>query len=462
MRQAATLLLILAVLLGAAWLGGELKKNADLDHERSELVARRNDLARERDALKRNAEAQIRKAASTLRILRVDLEQSRAERALLWEANVWTRKVPLSEAWQSIRLLDARILAAQQTLDAADRVHLSTRRQFDARAAQAEEAFNALGRAIGDKERALKAGYVGRVQALAWKAFPLAISILVGILLIPVGIKLVFYFLIAPWVARQAPIHLLPDASGRIFSPSAPSGNAKDSGRMSEVSMPVVLDTGQELLVQSDYLQSTSRQAEKSTRWFLNKALPFASLLSGLVMLTRVGPAGSEPVVISPVRDALNEVGIIELAEGAAFVCQARSLAGVVQAAGHPVRITRHWRLASLQAWLTLQLRFLVFHGPCRLILKGCRGIRIESPGSGRLINQAATLGYSANLKVANIRCETFVSYWTGKEDLFNDLFTGENGVYVYEEMPDLKRKTGITGRGLEGFSDAVLKVFGV
>lgn len=461
-RQAVALLLILAVLLTAAWIGGELKKNAELADERSELVARRDQLTRAREALKRDAGTQIRKAESTLRILRVDLEELRAERAMVWDANVWTRKVPLSEAWQSIRLLDARILAAQTAVDAADRLHASARRQLDTRVAQAQQEINALGSAISARERALEQGYVGRVQSLVRKELPFAISILVGILLIPIGIKVVLYFLVAPWVARQPPIQLLPQASGRAFAPFALAAEAGDAGRMSAVSVPVVPGEGQELLVQSDYLQSTSRQAGKSTRWLLNKALPFASLLSGLFMLTRVGPAGAEPIVISPVKDALNEVGILELEEGAAFVCHARSLAGVVQEADHPVRITRHWRLGSLQAWLTLQLRFLVFHGPCRLILKGCRGIRIESPGTGRLINQAATLGYSANLKVANIRCETFLSYWTGKEDLFNDLFTGEGGVYVYEGMPGLKRRTGITGRGLEGFSDAVLKVFGV
>ena len=194
----------------------------------------------------------------------------------------------------------------------------------------------------------------------------------------------------------------------------------------------------------------------------LNARFPFASVLSGMYMLTRVGPARSEPVVISATKDPLSEVGIIDLAQGAAFVCQPRSLAAVIQDSKNPIRITRHWRLGSLQSWLTLQLRFLVFHGPGQLVMKGCRGIRIESAGGGRLINQSATLGFSANLDYANTRCETFVSYWSGKEDLFNDLFTGESGVYVYEEMPDLKRTTGIIGRGLDGFTDAVLKVFGV
>ena len=194
----------------------------------------------------------------------------------------------------------------------------------------------------------------------------------------------------------------------------------------------------------------------------LNARFPFASVLSGMYMLTRVGPARSEPVVISATKDPLSEVGIIDLAQGAAFVCQPRSLAAVIQDSKNPIRITRHWRLGSLQSWLTLQLRFLVFHGPGQLVMKGCHGIRIESAGGGRLINQSATLGFSANLDYANTRCETFVSYWSGKEDLFNDLFTGESGVYVYEEMPDLKRTTGIIGRGLDGFTDAVLKVFGV
>jgi hypothetical protein len=107
-------------------------------------------------------------------------------------------------------------------------------------------------------------------------------------------------------------------------------------------------------------------------------------------------------------------------------------------------------------------LRFLVFHGPCKLIVKGFSGVRVEKAGSGRVINQAATLGFSANLEYRNTRCETFYSYWTGVDDLFNDQFDGADGFLFYEVVPGLGRKTGITGRGLEGFVDSVLKVFGV
>jgi hypothetical protein len=90
--------------------------------------------------------------------------------------------------------------------------------------------------------------------------------------------------------------------------------------------------------------------------------------------------------------------------------------------------------------------------------------VRVEAPdpGSARIVNQSATIGFSANLDYSNARCETFVSYLRGKEDLFNDVFAGGPGRFVYEEMPGGTRTVGLTGRGLEGFVDATLKVFGV
>lgn len=113
-------------------------------------------------------------------------------------------------------------------------------------------------------------------------------------------------------------------------------------------------------------------------------------------------------------------------------------------------------------AWLTLQLRYLVFHGPAQLLIKGCRGIRVERAGSGRRINQAATIGFSANVEYSTSRCETFASYLMGNQELLNDGFSGEVGFYVYEELPNYGRRSGIAGRGLEGLTDSVLKVFGV
>lgn len=288
------------------------------------------------------------------------------------------------------------------------------------------------------------------------KSLPLALAVLAGILLMPFLIRAFFYFVLAPLASRLPPIRILPNERAPPIAPSPPSS----------VSVAIDVAPGQELLVQPGFLQSSSQPARKETKWFLNPRLPFASIASGMFALTRVRPEGDTltHVVVSSQDDPLGEVGAIELPEGAAMVIQPRSLAAIVKPEGVPVAITRHWRLGSLHAWLTLQLRYLVFHGPCRLILKGCRGVRAEEPrpAQPRLINQAATLGFSANLDYKTVRCETFVPYLRGREELFNDLFAGGPGRYVYEEMPAKGGGRGMSGRGLEGFTDAVLKAFGI
>ncbi|MBE0614562.1 MAG: hypothetical protein IH604_12905 [Burkholderiales bacterium] len=461
LRQAATLLLILAVLIAGVWLQDGLKNVVDLQGDRATLVARMEALSQQIQAQTRDAAARTKKAAFAVQHMGSILEQARAERQQLRDAHPLARNIPLSEAWIEITLLDQAIASYQEIVDRQTRSIATWKNELNAQVAQNQGGIGQLRKQIAEVDDKLKQDYFARLITVIGQKLPIALGVLLGVLLVPIGIKVFFYFVIAPWAAARPPIRLLPAASGSIRSPSATIA-AGGRGKMSAVSLPVVLAANQELLIQPEYLQSTALQAEKKTRWLLNARIPFSSLLSGMYMLTRVGPAGTAPVVISATKDPLSEVGIIELAEGAAFVCQPRSLAAVIQESDRPIRITRHWRLGSLQAWLTLQLRFLVFHGPGQLVMKGCRGIRIESAGGGRLINQAATLGFSANLDYANTRCETFVSYWSGKEDLFNDLFTGAAGVYVYEEMPDLKRKGGITGRGLEGFSDGLLKVFGV
>ncbi len=462
LRQSATLLFILAVLIAAVWLQDGLKNVAELNSDRAGLVARMQMLSQQIEARTRNAAERTKKAAFAVGHMGSILEQARAERQKLWDAHPWARKIPLSEAWIEIRLLDQAIASYQEIIDRQTGLIGSWKSELNTLVTQNQGEIGQIHEQIAQVDDKLNKNYVARLITVAGQKLPIALGILLGLIFVPIGIKLFFYFVVAPWATARPPIRLLPAASGGVSSPSTAAIAADGRGKMSAVSLPVVLAEDQELLIQPEYLQSTSLRARKRTKWLLNARFPFSSLLSGMYMLTRVGPAGAEAVVISATKDPLSEVGIIELAQGAAFVCQPRSLAAVIQDRKNPIRITRHWRLGSLQAWLTLQLRFLVFHGPGQLVMKGCRGIRIESAGGGRLINQAATLGFSANLDYANTRCETFVSYWSGKEDLFNDLFTGDSGVYVYEEMPDLKRTTGITGRGLEGFTDAVLKVFGV
>ena len=96
----------------------------------------------------------------------------------------------------------------------------------------------------------------------------------------------------------------------------------------------------------------------------------------------------------------------------------------------------------------------------------------MEPATGGRAINQAATIAFSANLPYSTRRCETFAAYLLGQQELLNDCFGSERGAganqprdagyVVYQEMPHADRKAGITGRGLQGLTDSVLRVLGV
>lgn len=305
-------------------------------------------------------------------------------------------------------------------------------------------------------EKVIHGDWWNRFLVKVGEALPSALIILAGVVLTPWLIKAFLYFLVAPLASRIIPVRILPLA----IPPDPPRPG------ISAVSIPIEVAPGQELLVHGDFLQSTDLPARKRTQLFLNRSLPLTSIAAGMAMLTAIRPNGekSARVVVSSTKDPFGEVALLEIPTAAAIVVHPRALAGILKPADGSVQVTRHWRLVSLHSWITFQLRYLAFHGPCTLILKGCRGVRTESPDpeAPRLLNQSATIGFSAHLDYSNTRCETFWSYFTGKEELFNDLFAGKSGVYVYEEMPDARRKTGLSGRGLEGILDAVLKAFGV
>lgn len=460
--KVVTFLLILSVLVAGAWIKNELKTLKVLSDERGVLVAMKDKLVvqiSEAEAKASSEFAQLTKTQLGLQNQVKNLEQNRAS---IFDDFPVAVRVPFTSPWKNVQLYNAQIDIANAAITASKSVQASVTKELNTVKTRINAEIAELQMQIGDNEERRKGGYVGQVLTVIYRDFPMALFILAGVILTPIGIKVFFYFVVAPWATGRQPIRILPEASGDISSKSGNQKSDTEHGSMSAISQVIVLGENQELIIQPEFLQSTSHRTKKKTKWLLNSSFPFASVLSGMYMLTRVHPHGSDPVVISATKDSYSEVGILDLSDGSAFVCQPRALVGVIQDRTKPVRITRHWRLGSLQSWLTLQLRFLAFHGPGQLVMKGCRGIRIESAGTGRLINQAATMGFSANIDYGNTRCETFVSYWSGKEDLFNDLFTGSRGVYVYEETPSLSRHSGVTGRGLEGLTDALLKVFGV
>jgi len=329
----------------------------------------------------------------------------------------------------------------------------TARHRFEVRREQIDQALGPLYDAIHSSEQRNLGSWVRKSRDLVKSVLPAALLVLAAILLVPPLVKALFYFVLAPLASRRPPVFVLPGASGAIDLPA---------GGPSAVSVAIEVGAGEELLVHPEYLQSSPAGAAKDTKWLLDWSYPFSSLAAGMAALVRIRAAQPETVVISGTRDPLSEVAILGLPAGSAVVLRPRSLVAVAGRRTEPLRITTHWRLRSLHAWLTLQLRYVVFHGPARLVVKGCRGVRVEKAGAGRRINQAATMGFSANLAYSTTRCDTFAAYLMGEQELFNDSFAGVGGFCIYEEMPHPGARAGVTGRGLEGLTDSMLKAFGL
>ncbi|MDI3293932.1 hypothetical protein [Janthinobacterium tructae] len=313
--------------------------------------------------------------------------------------------------------------------------------------------------AIATSEAQLARNWIARWRAPVLEVVPTAALLVLSAIFLPVAIKAFFYFVLAPLAARLPPLSIARELQAGDASLPLPP---QDESRISAVSQALLLQPGQQMLIHPAYLQSSPVSSTKRTQWLLDWRFPFTSLAAGMVALTRLHSDVPASVTISASDDPLLEIAVVHLPAGSALVFQPRGLVGLICDANQPLAISSHWRLGSLHAWLTLQLRFIVFRGPVTLIVRGCRGVRLERAGQGRAISQSATLGFSTDVLYSTMRSETFLPYLRGQQALLNDRFDGDNGVYLYEETPRHGKQPGKVGSWFEGFSDAILKVFGI
>lgn len=276
-----------------------------------------------------------------------------------------------------------------------------------------------------------------------------ALLALIAITLTPFIYRTIAYYALAPLAARWPPMRFAPVDAAPPQPVATPSA----------ISVAITLGEHEEALVRQDYLQSSSLQGAKRTRWLLDWRHPLSSLASGMRFLTAIRGHG-ERVTVSAVKDPFAELAILTVPQGSACVVRPSALAAVVETAGKPVQITAHWRILSLPAWLTWQWRYLAFHGPARLVVKGGRGVRIEAAERGRIVGEGQIVGFSTDLAYAVIRSETFWPYFFGREALLKDKVEAGAGVLLIEEAP-LAGRSGIR-RGFDGMIDALLKVGGV
>jgi hypothetical protein len=272
-----------------------------------------------------------------------------------------------------------------------------------------------------NKFKKIKEGIPGQVATV----LPSALWFLLGMILAPIGFKTFAYYGVAPLATRLFDVRLHPSMSGelKVLSPN-------------NHLQRIVLKKGEEFLFDPALLRSAPDDAHKSTKYVIDWSMPFTSIAAGMYFLTRIesNREGTVTVYCDNI-DGGNSIKmtVLEIPENSSLVLQPRCLAGIVQDTNHPIRITRHWRLGNLSSWLTLQLRYIVFHGPVKLVLKGNNGIEVDPSDAGTSLNQVATLGFSANLGYSVSRCETFYAYYSGKNALFNDRFSSGPGFYLHE-----------------------------
>lgn len=370
----------------------------------------------------------------------------------------------LEGPWAELRTARKQLAAARAERDrlvlgfrSAETARAGAERGYAAAraAAEAVPAPAELGGRIAAAREELSGHWATRTWNSVRPVLGWALWVVLLVVAVPPAVKALWFFIVAPFAARLTPV--------RIGTPGAAIGwaEARTDGSGSGTSRRVRLAAGDELLVRPEYLQSSVAGAGTGSQLLLSRALPLGSFATGLIGLTRIRAARETEATLSATHDLVDEVGLIDVPEGAAILFRPTNLVGIILPAGRPLRLQRIWTTGRLLSWLTLRLRHLVFHGPCVLVAKGARGIALEPAGSGRRIAGDAILGWSGGLAQRVERSEAFLAYLTGKQPLFLNRFEGE-GVVVYEEMPRARTRPGLFGRGLEGLGDGLLKVVGL
>ena len=407
------------------------------------------------------------KAYAAYQSMQEQLARSQADGGLLVD-------VPFTEAYQRVQQLERKVVElrianrrayqdflAQQAL--LERLSLpAPMAAFQVNEQRLVVMSAPLRERLRQAEGLAARNHVWRAYQAVRPVLPVAIGVLIGWWLVPAAIRTFFYFVLAPLAARRPPIVI---AKTQGIAPVALSANgppARHGSLISAVSQNVILAPGDDMLVRPDYCQSQPAGVNVTTKLLFSWHHWLTSIAAHLWMLKRLRTTQPADVVLSSTVDALDEVALIDIAPGEAMVLQPRGLVGMIYKTGQRPTIRSHWRLGTLHAWLTLQLRYLAFEGPVTLVVKGCRGVRLESAQAGRTISQDATLGFSVNALYSTVRADPFVPYLRGRQPLFHDKFAGSDACYLYEEVPRNAHPGGQKQNPVEALLDAGLKAFGI
>ena len=246
--------------------------------------------------------------------------------------------------------------------------------------------------------------------------------------------KLVLFYSVAPRIARSRALQLA--RSQEVFP------SLGESRTIVETS----LWPGETARVRKRFLLAVDDAAVRESRWLLSRRFPLTSLLSGFVHDVNLhnARAGREyRLAFAHHKNPENEMAVVHVPEGGSLVVRPSFLAAVILPPGRKLVVRRRWQFFRWQSWLTGQLRFIEFHGPCRMVVTGRPGLRAErliksdegaAPVSRTSRNKA--IAFSPSLEYRVVRTARFWNYYRWNQPLFDTCFVGVGYVLTQTTVP--------------------------
>ena len=175
---------------------------------------------------------------------------------------------------------------------------------------QIDDALGPIDEWISAFEKKREANWISKLIDSINEVLPAALLILAGVFLAPLVIKTFLYYVVARLASGRPPVQLVPEARGDIAVGDGERSQSREVA-VAAVSRAVRIGAGDEMLIHAEYLQSTSDVGSKRTKWLLDWSIPFSSLASGMVALTRIRSDSDQSFVVSATKDPLSEVGLI-------------------------------------------------------------------------------------------------------------------------------------------------------
>ena len=382
----------------------------------------------------------------------------------------------------------ARVSTAVADLDrlkkrfgAADDGLMDANRRLTAHQQDEQRQLKTMGKLddrVDDVRKKLVSSAMGKLlsaRAFLWSEFKKAILsillIVLGVIMMPIVWKAFWFYLMMPKINRRPPLRLSLEERGQATVTEARG------------SLEVPLEQGRPLAVRASWLVGVGDgpgRVVRRTRIFWRTGSPFVSYAASLFLLTELqatgaGPGASTPdgdpdqddsaptrtgqarAVIAPQRDPDMYICRLELTDHPGFVIHPRHVVGIMG----DIQLKRRWRIFSLHALATRQVRFLMFSGTGTVFLTGRGGVTaMEAEQAAMKLEEQAVAGFDGRLAYRSVRTETFLPYLLGRTALVDDTFEGK-GLFLREGVTGADVRVTPMERGVNGVLAALGKFLG-